>query len=142
MAPSRRAVMWLACIIVPVVATVVVALVWGWDLLIPVVASRASAALGRPVTIEHLHISPGPIVSVTADGLRPSPSAKRSTHPPEPAMWGRRNAIGAPASATAVLWIAATLISAVVSCDAGWIRWRYAGNPEHGQNSPEDGARR
>jgi AsmA family protein len=69
MASNRRAVMWLACIMVPVVTTVVVALVWGWDLLIPVVASRASAALGRPVTIAHLHISPGRIVSVTADDV-------------------------------------------------------------------------
>jgi uncharacterized protein involved in outer membrane biogenesis len=51
------------------VAIFVVALVWGWDVLIPLVAGRASASLGRPVSLAHLHITPGRILLVTADDV-------------------------------------------------------------------------
>ncbi|MEJ0020171.1 MAG: AsmA family protein [Acetobacteraceae bacterium] len=65
----RRALIWLVSLGAPVLAIVVVALVWGWDLLIPLVERSASAALGRPVTIAHLHISPGRIVRITAEDV-------------------------------------------------------------------------
>ncbi len=65
----HRILAWLLGLGVPVLAIVVVAVVWGGDLLIPVVAARASAALGRSVSIAHLHIVPGRIVTVTADDV-------------------------------------------------------------------------
>jgi uncharacterized protein involved in outer membrane biogenesis len=42
---------------------------WNWDWFIPIVQSRASAALGRPVTIGHLHVRLGRVVQVTADDV-------------------------------------------------------------------------
>ncbi len=65
----RRALIWLLALGIPILAIIVVALVWSGDLLIPLVQSRASAALGRPVTIAHLHIVPGRIVRITADDV-------------------------------------------------------------------------
>jgi hypothetical protein len=67
MARRRRALAWLLGLGLPILAIVIVAVVWGGDLLIPVVAARAGAALGRPVSIAHLHIVPGRVVTVTAD---------------------------------------------------------------------------
>jgi hypothetical protein len=46
----------------PIVAIVIIAVVWGGNLLVSLVAARASAALGRPVSIAHLHIWPGRVV--------------------------------------------------------------------------------
>lgn len=69
MALGRRSVIWLALVAAPIVAIVAVALIWGWDLLIPMIAGRASAYLGRPVHIAHLHIRPGRVVQVTADDV-------------------------------------------------------------------------
>ncbi len=66
---GRRALIWLLGLGVPLLAIIVVAVVWGADLLIPLVESRASAALGRSVTIAHLHIVPGRIVRITADDV-------------------------------------------------------------------------
>lgn len=40
-----------------------------WDWLIPLVDRRASTALGRPVTIQHLHVSLGRTTRIEADGL-------------------------------------------------------------------------
>ena len=40
-----------------------------WDWLIPIVNRQASAALGRPVTIQHLHVSLGRTTRIEADGL-------------------------------------------------------------------------
>jgi uncharacterized protein involved in outer membrane biogenesis len=40
-----------------------------WDWLIPVVESRASAALGRPVTLSHLHVHLGRVTRVVADDV-------------------------------------------------------------------------
>jgi uncharacterized protein involved in outer membrane biogenesis len=69
MAPGRRAPVWLLSLGVALLVVVAVVAIWGGDLLIPLVASRASAALGRPVTIAHLHIAPGRIFQVTADDV-------------------------------------------------------------------------
>jgi uncharacterized protein involved in outer membrane biogenesis len=69
MAPGRRALIWLLPLGVALLAVVGLVVIWGGDLLIPLVASRASAALGRPVTIAHLHIAPGRILQVTADDV-------------------------------------------------------------------------
>jgi hypothetical protein len=62
---SRR----LAWIGVPVVLLIALVALWNWDWFIPIVQSRASAAIGRPVTIAHLHVRLGRVVTVIADGV-------------------------------------------------------------------------
>jgi AsmA family protein len=69
MAPGRRALVWLLPLGVGLLAAVALVVLWGGDLMIPLVVSRASAVLGRPVTIAHLHIVPGRIFQVTADDV-------------------------------------------------------------------------
>jgi AsmA family protein len=69
MAPGRRALVWLLPLGGALLAVVALVVIWGSDLLIPLVASQASAALGRPVTIAHLRIVPGRILQVTADDV-------------------------------------------------------------------------
>jgi hypothetical protein len=69
MARRRRALAWLLGLGLPILAIVIVGVVWGGGLLLPVVAARAGAALGRPVSIGHLHIVPGRVVTVTADDV-------------------------------------------------------------------------
>ncbi len=57
-------------------AALIAALVffWNWDWFLPLVMSRASAAIGRPVTAEHLHVKLGRVVSVVLDGVElPNP---------------------------------------------------------------------
>jgi uncharacterized protein involved in outer membrane biogenesis len=53
----------------PVVLVFLVIAFWRWDWFIPIVDARASAAIGRPVTIGHLHVSLGRIVEVIADDV-------------------------------------------------------------------------
>ena len=65
----RRLWIWLTLIGTPLFVGTVVAVVWGWDLLIPLIQSRASATLGRPVTVAHLHLSPGRISRITVEGV-------------------------------------------------------------------------
>ncbi len=43
--------------------------VFRWDWLIPMVDARASKALGRPVTIAHLHVRLGRVPHIEADGV-------------------------------------------------------------------------
>ena len=62
---SRRLV-WIA---VPLVLLIALVAFWNWDWFIPIVQRRASAAIGRPVTIAHLHVRPGRVISVTLDGV-------------------------------------------------------------------------
>ena len=54
---------------VPIVALVALVAVWNWDWFIPIVQSRASAAVGRPVTIGHLHMRLGRVIEITADDV-------------------------------------------------------------------------
>ena len=62
---SRR----LAWIGVPLLLLIALVAFWNWDWFIPIVQSRASAAIGRPVTISHLHVRLGRVVTVIADGV-------------------------------------------------------------------------
>jgi uncharacterized protein involved in outer membrane biogenesis len=64
--PRTRRLAWIG---IPVVLIGLVVIFWRWDWFIPLVQARASAALGRPVTIEHLHVRLGRIVEITADGV-------------------------------------------------------------------------
>ena len=52
-----------------VALVIVAALVFRWDWLIPIVQTRASAALGRPVTIEHLHVALGRKTRIEFDNV-------------------------------------------------------------------------
>ena len=51
------------------VALAAAVLLFQWDWLIPMVNARASAALGRPVTITHLHVKLGRVPHIVADGV-------------------------------------------------------------------------
>jgi uncharacterized protein involved in outer membrane biogenesis len=42
---------------------------WNWDWFIPIVDSQASAAIGRKVTIQHLHVQLGRVTTVRATGI-------------------------------------------------------------------------
>ncbi len=61
--------------IIPIVLLLFIAgivalvLLWNWDWFIPIVEARASAALGRKVTIEHLHVRLGRQTTVSADNV-------------------------------------------------------------------------
>ena len=59
----------LAWVGVPIVLLVLLAVFWNWDWFIPIVQSQASAAIGRKVTIGHLHVRLGRVVQVTADDV-------------------------------------------------------------------------
>jgi uncharacterized protein involved in outer membrane biogenesis len=54
---------------VPVALIVAVVLLWNWDWFIPFVAGRAAASIGRPVTIEHLHLRLGRVSTFEVDGV-------------------------------------------------------------------------
>jgi AsmA family protein len=60
----------LAWIGIPVVLIAALVAFWNWDWFIPLVETRASTATGRKVTIEHLHMGLGRVVTVSADGVR------------------------------------------------------------------------
>ncbi len=61
---------WALGLGLPLLAIGVFVALFRWDWLIPIVEAQASAKLGRPVTIEHLHVSLGRITTVSAEGLR------------------------------------------------------------------------
>ncbi len=50
-------------------AILLLILFWNWDWFIPLVQTRASAAIGRQVTIRHLHVRLGRQTRVTADDV-------------------------------------------------------------------------
>ncbi len=70
MAGDRRSKRWLLWLGAPLLLVALVAAFWSWDWFIPFAEARASAALGRPVHIEHLHVKLGRVSTVTAEGVR------------------------------------------------------------------------
>lgn len=69
--PSRRH-RWLLGLGLPILLlAVVIGGGWLWisTHLVPIVEARASATLGRPVTVQAIHISPGRITTITADNV-------------------------------------------------------------------------
>lgn len=52
-----------------VLLLVVLILLWRWDWFIPLVERQASAAVGRPVTIAHLHVRLGRVTTIVADDV-------------------------------------------------------------------------
>jgi hypothetical protein len=66
---NPRFVRRLAWIGIPIILVALLLAFWNWDCFIPVVEARASAAIGRKVTIAHLHLWLGRIVRVTAEDV-------------------------------------------------------------------------
>lgn len=62
----RARIVWIG---LPVLVLVLLAVFWRWDWFIPIVESRAAAAIGRPVSIGHLHVALGRATTVTADDV-------------------------------------------------------------------------
>ncbi len=52
-----------------VIGIVLLILLWNWDWFIPLVEARASIALGRKVTITHLHVRLGRVTTIAADDV-------------------------------------------------------------------------
>lgn len=62
----RRSLVAIGALFVTVILLIVL---WDWDWFIPIVESQASAALGRKVTLQHLHVRLGRVTHVVADGV-------------------------------------------------------------------------
>lgn len=60
---------WALGVGIPAVLIVVLILVWDWDWFIPFVDSRASAAIGRQVSVAHLHVHLGLRTKLVADDV-------------------------------------------------------------------------
>ncbi|WP_043836728.1 AsmA family protein [Muricoccus aerilatus] len=67
---QRRVPRWAIWTGIPVLLVALLVAFWSWDWFIPLAEARASAALGRPVKIEHLHVRLGRVTEVSVDGLR------------------------------------------------------------------------
>ena len=65
----RRGRRWPYVIGAVVAALVVFVVLFRWDWLIPLIEPRASAGLGRPVHLSHLHVKLGRTVRIVADGV-------------------------------------------------------------------------
>ncbi|MDP3416276.1 AsmA family protein [Falsiroseomonas sp.] len=61
---------WLTWASLPLVILLLLFAFWSWDWFIPLAERRASAAIGRPVTIAHLHLRLGRVVVLTAEDVR------------------------------------------------------------------------
>ncbi len=66
----------------PVLLLAALLLVFRWDWLIPLAEARASVALGRPVTIQHLHVGLGRALTLRVEGLRVANPAGFDPDPP------------------------------------------------------------
>jgi AsmA family protein len=64
-----RGTLWLKILFPLVVIVLLLVIFWNWDWFIPFVDARASASLGRQVTIQHLHVGLGRTTTVTATGI-------------------------------------------------------------------------
>ena len=68
--PKRRRHIWAYVLGTFVVAVVAVVALWDWDWFLPIVDRQASAALGRKVTAQHLHVALGRTTVMTLDGVQ------------------------------------------------------------------------
>jgi uncharacterized protein involved in outer membrane biogenesis len=64
-----RGRVWLWLLFPLVILALLLAIFWNWDWFIPFVDSRASATIGRTVSIQHLGVRLGRTIIVTARGL-------------------------------------------------------------------------
>src|ERR1700730_5211798 len=67
---ARRFVKSFLFVGIPLAAIAALVTFWDWDWLIPILQARASSALGRQVTIAHLHVQFGRVTTVIADDVR------------------------------------------------------------------------
>jgi uncharacterized protein involved in outer membrane biogenesis len=65
----RRRHFGLITLAVLLVAIILLILFWNWDWFLPLVDARASAAMGRRVTADHLHVRLGRTTTVVLDGV-------------------------------------------------------------------------
>ncbi|MGI4957413.1 MAG: AsmA family protein [Janthinobacterium lividum] len=65
--PGRKGLIAVGTIAVLVILLIVF---WQWDWFIPLVDRQASAAIGRKVTIEHLHVRLGRVTRIVADDVK------------------------------------------------------------------------
>jgi uncharacterized protein involved in outer membrane biogenesis len=54
---------------IPLLAILLLVILWNWDWFIPIVEGQASAQLGRRVTLSHLHVHLGRTTRIVADDL-------------------------------------------------------------------------
>ncbi len=64
-----RRKLWVRITVPIFVLLLLLVIFWNWDWFIPFVQSRASAEIGRPVTIQHLHVRLGRTIVIRADGI-------------------------------------------------------------------------
>src|SRR3954453_18838430 len=79
---NRRAWRWGLGVGLPLAALALFLALFRWDWLIPVVEAQAAARLGRPVTLQHLHVKLGRTITVTAEGLQVGNPAGFPEDPP------------------------------------------------------------
>jgi uncharacterized protein involved in outer membrane biogenesis len=61
--------LWIRIFFPVLIVLFIICIFWNWDWFIPVVDAQARAALGRKVTITHLHVRLGGTTTVAADGI-------------------------------------------------------------------------
>jgi uncharacterized protein involved in outer membrane biogenesis len=66
----RGPLVWALGLGIPAILIVGTAIVWNWDWFIPLIEPRVSAAIGRKVTIAHLHVHLGRRTKLVADGVQ------------------------------------------------------------------------
>ena len=82
-ASAKRIPRFLCWIGIPAIFIVLVAVFWQWDWFIPIVEAKASAAIGRKVTIGSLHMQLGRVVAVIASDVTiANPSGWAAGDPP------------------------------------------------------------
>ena len=67
--PRTRRRLWAIIIGVPLVLIAALLFLFQWDWLIPLVNSRASAAIGRKVMVTHLHAQLGKVTHIDASDV-------------------------------------------------------------------------
>jgi AsmA family protein len=65
----HRANRWAVWTGIPALVILAVIVFWNWNWFIPIVETRASAEIGRPVTMTHLNVQLGRVVRVIADDV-------------------------------------------------------------------------
>lgn len=61
--------LWIRITFPIIIVVLLLYILWNWDWFIPMADARASTALGRQVTIQHLHVRVGATTIIRADGV-------------------------------------------------------------------------
>ena len=65
-----------------ILAVVLLILFWNWDWFLPLVNARASAAIGRRVTVQHLHVRLGRIIMIRLQNVEIANPPEFASQPP------------------------------------------------------------